>query len=154
LELEGTVFDDDRRPLAGASVTTDAKGPSTTTDAFGRFTLRGLSPGSVRVTARLPGHPSATATADAGATRVELILGRAGGLRGDARDAQTLGPLLAFRVRAAGPDDVAVERSFEKGEFTLPALTPGRWKLTISARGYATRELTVDVTPGDPTPVR
>src|SRR5262249_16679006 len=71
-----------------------------------------------------------------------------GGLRADVRDALTSGPILEFAVRARGPGGADIRRTGARGELELTPLAPGPWTLTVEARGYATREVSVDVPAG------
>ena len=87
LTITGTVVDDDGRPVAKATVFTDdgLEGVSgdegyvppqrATTDANGRFSLGGLPPGTIRVSATAPEHRGAHASVATGST-VELRLVR------------------------------------------------------------------------------
>ncbi len=147
-EIAGTVQDALRRPIAAAEVIAQARGGHTSraaSDAFGRFTVRGLPDGPVAVAVRHPDYAPTSLTARTGRDDLAVTLSPAGGIEGQVRDAQTGGPMLAFTLRARGPDGAELTRSFEKGDFTLVPLVPGKWTVTVEARGYATRIVTYDV---------
>jgi len=148
--LSGRVVDASGRPVRGAEV--EARGAAgvgarATTDDLGRFRLGGVPDGAVRVVARHPDYAGAELHAEAGADALEIALPFGGGVRGDVRDAHTRGPILAFTVRASGPGPT-VTRTFEKGEFELRGLAPGRWTFTIEAKGFATHQEPIDVAAG------
>jgi hypothetical protein len=145
------VLDGERRPLARATVVGTGPGGSVAravSDAHGAFALRGLSDGHWRLEARHADFAPGFAEAEAGATDVEVVLAGGGGLRAQVRDALTLGPIGAFAVRARGPGGADLRRAFSAGELELTPLVPGLWTLTVEARGFATRELQVEVPPG------
>jgi hypothetical protein len=102
--------------------------------------------------ARLEESFSLAATGEPGAPP-EADLPR-GSITADLRDGQTLGPLLSFQVTARGPGGQVVERAGTRGELELGPLSPGRWTVTVEARGYASRAATVEVAAGEPTPLR
>lgn len=100
---------------------------------------------------RAPGHVStqrsfATPPRDLTA----ITLARAAAIALDVRDAATRGPIVDGLVEATS-DDAASSARILGGAARLGELGPGRWRLTITARGYATRTLDVDVpAPRDP----
>lgn len=75
--LAGTVRDDAGHPLAAAQVVVGRSGRSATTDAEGRFAVRGLAGGTYRVEASLLGYaPMGREVAVPAAGPVELVLAR------------------------------------------------------------------------------
>jgi protocatechuate 3,4-dioxygenase beta subunit len=149
-EVAGVVQDGLRRPIAGAQVMAAATGGLSgraVTDSFGRFTVRGLPDGPVTLQVQHPDYAPASGTSRTGRDNVEITLAPAGGLAGQVRDAHTGGPMLSFTLRARGPAGAEVTRSFEKGDFALVPIVPGRWTVTVEAPGYATRVVAFDVPP-------
>lgn len=78
--LTGRILDGERRPLAGADVwvvSGSAESPVAKTDSAGRFSLRGLMPGTGTVAARRIGSTPASRSvtlASGGSTEVQLTL--------------------------------------------------------------------------------
>lgn len=153
--LSGIVVQsDDRRPVAEAEVearpTTQPRigrlssGPSTTTDAEGRFQLGGIGPGTIQVTARkagmVPGQKTIALAEGAQPGPILLALEPGAG--------------FALRVRWAGggiphkahvlvltPQGGTIVRRFyslgEDGSLTIPEVPRGRWVALIHADGSA-----------------
>ncbi|HEV2736787.1 MAG TPA: TonB-dependent receptor [Longimicrobiaceae bacterium] len=75
--LAGTVRDDAGQPLAAAQVVVGRSGRGATTDAEGRFAIRGLPGGTYRLEASLLGYaPAGREVAVPAAGAVELVLAR------------------------------------------------------------------------------
>lgn len=146
--VSGVIFDHLRRGLPGATVQVrdgDALVARATTDAHGRFTLRGLTAGSHRVEVKHPEYAPLSVATTAPDDRFEVTLEPAGGIEGRVVDGHSGGPMLTFTIKARGPGGATVSSAFEKGDFALRSLAPGRWALTVEAPRYATRVVTVDV---------
>jgi protocatechuate 3,4-dioxygenase beta subunit len=159
--IRGRVRDRAGLPIADARVeallpmnVTRSRNPSTgstTSEADGRFTLAGLSPGPYQVRAQALGFGSATRPAEAGAENVELILQPAGTLSGTVVDDSGRG-VSSFRLAARASNRPAVGnvpapfagKSVDGGDgtFTLEDLTAGEYVVEIAAP-----ELTPSVTP-------
>ena len=144
---------------------------SATTDKDGRFTIFGLGPGQVAVTAKahravgekapgenLPAWTAEVAVVAADSEDVALVLREPVGLAGRVVDDQAA-PVKSFAVTAspAQEDDampgvsaqIALKTTtFEAadGTFFLNGLQPGKWKIAVTAKGYVQLDRpTVDV---------
>jgi hypothetical protein len=142
--IAGRVTDSERRPIAKVEVTAKG-GAHATTDGDGRFRLDGLAEGTYVLELKHPAYPTQHATAKAGDDDVAVTMAAGGGVRASVRDAFSSVPIAAFTVRAVGPDGKELSKPFTKGALELVPLAPGRWRLTIEARDFATRTVTVDV---------
>ncbi len=80
LSVSGLVVDPNDKPVAGAEISAFGEGQpdlrEVQTDAQGRFTLKGVSPGSLRLSARFSGPPrlSGYAQTEGGATEVKITI--------------------------------------------------------------------------------
>jgi len=80
LSVSGIVVDPNDKPVAGAEISAFGEGQpdlrEVQTDAQGRFTLKGVSPGSLRLSVRFSGPPrlSGYAQAEGGATEVKITI--------------------------------------------------------------------------------
>jgi protocatechuate 3,4-dioxygenase beta subunit len=80
LSVSGIVVDPNDKPVAGAEISAFGEGQpdlrEVQTDAQGRFTIKGVSPGSLRLSARFSGPPrlSGYAQAEGGATEVKITI--------------------------------------------------------------------------------
>jgi protocatechuate 3,4-dioxygenase beta subunit len=170
-QIQGTVRDSDGKPIAAVRVSVATAQPrpgirpggqGTETDAEGRYTLRGVEPGTalvVRATSQDFAPASSDAvTCTAGETKagVDLTLRAAGKIEFTA-DAAVF---LMVRARWAGASVDGVPRApstvVSGGKGTMGGLLPGRWELTVraandSAAAPTTR--TVDVVAGTVTKV-
>ena len=79
--------------------------------------------------------------------------GPTGTVRAELRDELTRGPILAFTAIARGPGGATLRKSGSRGELVLGPMAAGPWTIRIEARGFATRETSVDVEPGEETPI-
>jgi hypothetical protein len=163
-EVGGRVTDDSGAPVLGAELTLLQAGRTIAVafvDRDARFHFAHvLGEVVVRAAARGYAPVDKTVRPDEGAVvDVPIALpaasaatagaaGSAGGVHGEARDAVTRGPLLAFTIAGSGPGGATVRRAFEKGSFALAGLRAGAWKLTVEARGFATKVFAVDVPAG------
>ncbi|MBA3396798.1 MAG: sigma-70 family RNA polymerase sigma factor [Deltaproteobacteria bacterium] len=164
--IEGTVVDSGGAPVAGAKVTTVAPslqaqdGPvrwqlastygallPVFTDANGRFRLRGLPPGTTRLTARASSLATTTPTTvelslAQQATGATITVSTARTISGFvvARGAETRGvqsvQLVAFREDApmALPTMATTDGA---GYFELAGLTPGAYRIAATGAGHA-----------------
>src|SRR5262249_50400008 len=125
-------------------------------DADGRFEVRDLSPGSVRVVASASGFaPSgamaarATSPEEPPAPPIEIRLSRGGSLQGRVIDRQTGDPLTLARVSydapiGGGAAGVPLSTSVVTGEdggFTLSGLAPGTRSVMVVAYRHHMRIL-------------
>jgi RNA polymerase sigma factor (sigma-70 family) len=168
--VEGFVRDEDGRPLAGAAVVGSSTTPeartvligmrggrfddgarTATTDAQGRYLLRGLSEGEGRVEAstedRPPALKSGLALASGSALKnVDLTLRAGTTIEGMVTDASGA-PLAGAKVRAASemtrvigedapsdPDRRAT--TDERGRFALRGLAPGSYAVSARKSGF------------------
>ncbi len=133
-----TVVDDDRKPLAGAAVSTDDD-HSAKSDAEGKATLEPVHPGWVSVQAQASGYAPASAfttIGSSGATgQVTITLHKGFAVSGKVID-EAGKPISKAKVDASngvwdfgGPkdDDVTTD---DKGQFTIAALAPGSHTLS------------------------
>jgi protocatechuate 3,4-dioxygenase beta subunit len=164
--ISGVVVDPQGEPLEGIQVSAgpnfrDARTrqadlsqwrlrgfPQELTDSAGRFTLTGLAPGSYQVRATrvtAPGRGRAWAgdgtEAEAGATNVRLVLAPEGSVTGKVAFADGTAP-VAFTVGVG-----MISESFlgKSGEFTLAALPPGEYQLSVRGPSFDNRSVPVTV---------
>lgn len=143
----------DGKPVAGARVDAmnerlvdGAAYADATTDADGRFVLRGLAPGSVSVRARASGLGTAAPTivhlgVAEQVEEVVLVVDRAFSIHGrvverDQREAGVRGVNVAATAMATGQYAGALEVSAEDGSFEIVAVEPGTYTLVAFAEGY------------------
>lgn len=142
--IAGRVEDEAGQPIADVRVI--ASGPpdaETTTDADGRFTLRGLEAGLYDLVARAEGRAYATAPrVSTGRTDVVLKLTRGTRLVGVVSGDQ--GPMTAFVISVAqekGPleaSTVATKSFFDShGKYEIDGLSTGTYRVSALAAGYA-----------------
>ena len=151
--IRGTVSSTDGAPVAGATVTAGgaAGGRNATTDAFGRFTVRGIGPGplTVRATKRgyvasapgqrggvLPGQPL-TVEPGRDLENLSIVMPRTGVIGGMVVDEHGEpvqdAAVQLIRVRRQPTGALAgireqgsyVQRSDDRGQFRLTGLAPG-----------------------------
>lgn len=125
-------------PLSGATVAVSG-GPSTTTDASGAYTLAGVAPGTVTVTASdgtAYGAQSAQVTVSAGTTTSQsfALAPSAGGIAGTVTDATSGTALASATVSIAGGASTTTDAA---GRYAFGGLAAGSYNLTASATGYA-----------------
>jgi protocatechuate 3,4-dioxygenase beta subunit len=151
--LEGRVLDANGSAVAGASVRV-AGGASraarpAVTDAAGQFRLAGVVGGSHRLRVEHPDYAPAEVEAATGAA-VELRLSFGGAIAVDVRDRSGGAPIAGASVLARGPAGAARRAAAGRdGRVELGRLTPGRWTVEASARGYAAASADVEVAAGD-----
>jgi RNA polymerase sigma factor (sigma-70 family) len=148
--VSGRVTDRSDRPLVGARVTAresqlgfdgHARELVAMTAADGSFRLAPLAPGQPRVTIRAPGLPEASRRFELGdgATGIwNVRLPEGGDIAGIVRDADG-GPLVGWRVRAMGSEQVGADRRTHEREATTGA--DGRFTL----EGLVDEPFTVEV---------
>jgi hypothetical protein len=164
-DIFGRVSDDRGVPLLGAELSLIQAGRTIAVafvDREARYRFAHVL-GDVTVRAAARGYATVEKAAhpdEGGAVDLPLSLPAAadaagpatdpggGTLRGVVRDAVTRGALVAFTIAAEGPGGAILRRSFEKGDFAFSSLRAGPWKLTVEARGFATRVYRFDVQAG------
>lgn len=119
-----------------------------TTDAHGRFALRGLWPGRIRVhasaTGRSPGLSEILDLNDAAErTGLLLQLGPGGTLSGTVRSRQGGGALVGARIALADVHGGPEALSDDEGHFRLERLPRGEWAFIVSATGHVPARATV-----------
>ncbi len=172
--IGGEVVDHEGRPVAGAAIR--VTGPSggtsarASSDDAGRFVVRGLAPGTYRVSASRLFLGDAVEKVDAGSD-VRLILRGRGRITGRVVDAWTGLAVEAFsvllvprketgrpdmsRLLRGGLENVGSRFANPEGTFVLPEVDAGRHTLVIQASGYALyRDWEVRVTAGETVDVR
>ena len=138
-EVSGSVFDAEGAPLANAIV--DAQLPDrrqTRSDAQGRFRLRGLPPGGVRLRARAEGLGAGVADlllSPGEAVRQDLVLVPPTEVSGRVFDGEGA-PLRGAAVWVTGPGDERLTRSDVQGTFRIAELGTGPFLVSASKNGF------------------
>jgi protocatechuate 3,4-dioxygenase beta subunit len=146
-EITGLVVDTAGAPIAEARVTTGSG--SETTDARGRFVVRGLGPDTYDVTASTP-------TAGAASQRVVLARGQHADVTIVLVPSSVAGVVVDNHgapvedaevfARSELPNGNAFERTDAYGRFDLGGLPPGRYKLVAQRADSRVEGATVEVT--------
>ena len=155
--LEGLVRDTGGRPLGRArllawphdgAVGSPASPLGTASaDVGGHFRMADLPAGELRIEVQHPDYPRVTMAATPGQF-ASLIVPFPGGIAGEAHARATGAAVTRGRVEAAGPDGAKASAELQRsGSFRLPRLTPGRWRLTVSAPGFHPTDKELDVPP-------
>ena len=145
--IEGVVLGSDRRPLAGATVSSRAIERPAITNVEGRFLFVDLAAGTYALTAvaRRYGPERVSVTLAAGERRelpaIELALGRK--LRGVVKDGGSGEPVAGARIVSVDPLGAVDEVSGDDGEVTFAA-GDDTLHLRASAEGYPDAEMEVD----------
>ncbi|HLU39862.1 MAG TPA: carboxypeptidase regulatory-like domain-containing protein, partial [Planctomycetota bacterium] len=173
--IAGIVVDDLGTPLAGMKVAAERArelspgvrirssntAEAATTDAAGRFVLRGLDAATADVTAWGPGHVRATVPGVAvGTSDLTVRLDRYGSIAGRVVDAAGSGVAgSSVRVRSAGaagfgpifePEDTV--QTDADGRFIVAQVVPGSAVVVVEGKEHAIAESSpVDVRPGQRT---
>ena len=158
-QLAVSVRDERDQPIAGATVTLiEGTSPTETTGADGTVTFRGVGDGWTAVRASATGHGPATATVRIGKAQrqaeVTVTLARGAAVSGvvvDERGAPIAGAkVMATDVSATwdpGGGDREPATTSASGEFTIPALAAGSYRLTAADETHApasSEPITVD----------
>lgn len=172
-EIAGQVVDEAGGPVADALVTAElehrgfrpgpprsAGNPSTRTSSDGSFVVTGLTSGTYRITAELPGFPSASASGvEAGATGVVVTVPPGAVLAGavvtDHGEPVTHYELRTLPARQSagwvrwrGDDALVVEES--SGAFEVRGLAAGVYRMVAATAGGAVGEIpSVQVAAGE-----
>lgn len=148
LAIRGRVRDREGNGLEGASVRARLQRPGerslgeATSEAGGEYILAGLGPGTYRLTAVLPGHATAYATAQAGGDPVDLVMESGGEIAGRVVDASgqpaedaTLAAEWAGEAESASPGGAFGMAETGEGRFVLRDLAAGRYVVQARAAG-------------------
>jgi subtilisin family serine protease len=147
--ITGTVTNaKDGSAIAGATVTDATR--TTTTDATGKYTIVGVSPGTYEVTASKESYESSalmvtvlegsTATADLSLTRI-IVHGTITGTVTDAKDGSPI-------VGAAVTDGTGTTVTDATGAYTIADVPGGSYQVTASKSGYESSSVTLTVLEG------
>lgn len=174
--LAGSVVDTDGAPVEGAVITVAESGtparwprdgdapPSTSSDAEGSFTVRGLAPGDlVNLHAEHPDYVANDVQATAGdGAEVAIVLAPASRLEGrivDADGAPVAGAAVLATVdhaavsrggaAFAGRRTLGSARSDDDGHFVVRGVEPCRMRLQALAPGFLPVATDVEVTEGE-----
>jgi len=154
--IAGYVRDTNNNPLAGATVTTNTGGYSTTTAADGSYRINGVTPGTYNVTASKTGYTSQTQsnkTVTAGQTTtvdfaLTLVPGTIAGTVKDNNNNAVSGATV--RTTSGGYSTT----SNSSGGYTLSNVVPGSYTVEASKSGYLTEsQSNVQVTSNQTTTV-
>lgn len=148
LVIRGRVRDRQGNGLEGASVRARLRRPGerslgeATSEADGEYVVAGLTPGTYRLTAALPGYATASATAPAGGDPVDLVMEAGGEIAGRVVDAAgqpaedaTLAAEWAGEAEAASPGGAFGTPEEGDGRFVLRDLAAGRYVVQARAAG-------------------
>lgn len=154
--VTGQVTNENGAPVQ-AHVTGESKDGrgSATSDADGRYELRGLPAGEIEVRAVARGYVQETRRADTRQdARVDLVLKRGLSLRGEVVEGGTPVAMVGIFANGKGRGaSTSYATTDEDGRFTLEGLSPGRY--TVGARAIDGRRAEVeDVDAGRQAPLR
>jgi protocatechuate 3,4-dioxygenase beta subunit len=148
LVIRGRVRDREGNGLAGASVRARLRRPGerslneATSEADGEYVVAGLGPGTYQLTAVLPGHATAQATALAGGDPVDLVMDAGGEIAGRVVDAAgqpaedaTLAAEWADEAEAGSPGGAFGAAEEGEGRFVLRDLAAGAYVVQARAAG-------------------
>lgn len=149
-EIAGTVVDTAGKPIAEARVTTGSG--HETTDASGRFRLRGLGPDKYDVSASTPALGAASqqvvlARGQHADVRFVLVPSGIAGVVVDATGAPVED--AAVFARSDAPNGYAFERTDAHGHFDLGGLPPGRYQIAAQRSESRVEGAAVEVATGN-----
>lgn len=151
-ELSGRVLDEGGFAVKGATVRVLA-GPRTArrqlvTGEGGRFAVAAEADGHYRIEVASADHPRTELTLESG-REATVVLAAAGAISALVRDADSRSPLAGLRVTARGPRRArATAVTGDGGIGELAPLAPGRWTLSVHARGYTPATVALEVGAG------
>lgn len=134
--------------LAGVTIeaTAGSAGPiaSATTGADGSYSLSGLTPGAITITAAKAGYSSVSGSGSVVAGALVLfspaLQSTVGTLKGQVVDATTNVPLAGVTVTVGASSITATTGN--DGRFTVPGIAAGGYSVTFAQIGYATKAIT------------
>jgi hypothetical protein len=145
--VSGRIVSEESRPIAGAwvlAVGGQKESADTRSDPDGRFLLQGLGDGPLTVRAEAAGYGITFRNGvSPNSTDLEIRLPRAATISGRV-EASPLPEAFAVRLwkyEANAGRELGLEytaRFNEKGEFTVPNLAPGPYRLEIESPGFET----------------
>ncbi|MBS0205933.1 MAG: carboxypeptidase regulatory-like domain-containing protein [Planctomycetes bacterium] len=148
--LAGTVLESaTSEPISNAEISLEKSPLAIQTDAEGKFTLEGASPGKVTVTVRAAGF-------DARDAEVELASGKTTDLKISLTGNGELSgvvltddgkPVAGATIQRTGTK--ASVQTDKAGRFTWPKMRSGIAKLTVSALGYETVQVDKELVAGE-----
>jgi protocatechuate 3,4-dioxygenase beta subunit len=120
---------------------------TTIADMGGHFRLAQLPAVPLVLEVRQSAYPSTKTAAMAGVF-ASVVVPIPGAVSGEVHDGRSGAAVTKFRLEARGPDGRSATGSVRKGgAFSLAALLPGRWTITVDASGFESGESAVDVPP-------
>lgn len=158
--LQGIATDlETALPLAGVAINvTGSTTASTTTAADGSYSIAGISPGDIAVTASLNTYVSVSATASVVAGNAIVfnpqlppdgfVSSEVGSIIGQLVDAGTQNPLRSVVVSAVGTVGTRSVSTASNGSFELADLPPDDYTVTFEKSGYVTQGFNAVVTSG------
>jgi hypothetical protein len=140
-KVSGRVIAKDGGPIAGAVVTVSAgfTGGRVSTAADGTYVVGGVSPGEVTVSAAQTGYlPSPDRKVQAtlaGATGIDLVLDKAGGIEGTVLD-RAGQPVAGVRITAREGSSIYGPHTTSglRGEFSFLGLEPGTYTMVVESK--------------------
>lgn len=168
-ELRGTVIDGTGRAVQSFSVMISRRvGPLRTegedarhvVDAEGRFSIKGLAPGPVRVMVAALGYAPSDAVdvelVPASPVKVDVKLREGAKVAGQVIDRKSRGPLEGARVSLEGQAGSTLTvmpsaRTDADGGFVLGGVSPGRRSLFVAAAQHHARLVSVEAREGETT---
>lgn len=153
--LSGTVVSDsDSKPIAGATISIEGKRLSAMTDSNGHFSLPSIPAGIVRVLISAPGYRTAKIDKQVISGRTTQLQARLEGgavLAGKVIDGTTNKPIANAEVRATNVSLPLV--TDEAGSFKADGVKGGSATVTATASGFKSKEVTINLKPGEETMV-
>ncbi|MDT8282667.1 MAG: carboxypeptidase regulatory-like domain-containing protein [Gammaproteobacteria bacterium] len=158
--LQGIATDlETALPLLGVAINvTGSTTASTTTAADGSYSISGISPGDITVTASLNTYVSVSATASVVAGNAivfnpqlppdSFVSGEVGSIIGQLVEAGTQNPLRSVVVSAVGTVGIRSVSTASNGGFELADLPPDDYTVTFEKSGYVTQGFNAVITSG------
>jgi protocatechuate 3,4-dioxygenase beta subunit len=169
--IAGTVRTSAGQPIPGAQVAWFPSGQgggytredAATADPEGKFRVDGLTPNvAVQLTVSAEGYGNASKSATPPTEEVAFVLRAGATVRGRVEDGDTKRPVTEFTIvrgsRQTGGGSTFFMRSWdvrdppiqsEQGAFELSNVAPGKITLQVSAAGFRTGDVTLDVSEGE-----
>jgi hypothetical protein len=150
--IAGQVADTSGFPIAGARIAVaGVPAAAAVTDPTGRFEVTNLPEGTHEIAVTHPDYPEHATRLEVGrGHQIEVPLG--GGVEGLVIETNSRRPMAAtVALRPAGKPGASPRTTGAgaDGRFSFAPLSPGRYRLTASARGFAPSSVDVEVEAGD-----